>query len=85
MQYAFDPHDTYTGPRKQYRMLQAVFAFFAEAEHAINRGISIQHLRSLPLIESFARMGSVSTEEEEALFERIIRDIEGVRTLKEER
>ena len=83
MQYAFDEFDTFTGPKKQYRMLKAIFTFFAHAERALEAGIPVSRLRGLPLIESFARMGSASLDEEEPLFEGIARDTEAMRNLRE--
>ncbi|HOJ97529.1 MAG TPA: V-type ATP synthase subunit A [Methanospirillum sp.] len=84
MQYAFDEYDTFTGPKKQYRMLQAIFTFFAQAEHLLDTGVTVSRLRSLPLIELFARMGSASPEEEDVLFDSITRETEAMRHLKED-
>lgn len=82
MQYAFDEFDTYTGPKKQYRMLQAIFSFFNRAEIALEMGVSVSQLRTLPIIERFARMGSSSPDEEESLFLEIETDIRAVREMK---
>lgn len=82
MQYAFDEYDTFTGPEKQYRMLKAIFKFFEQAEHAIDTGIQVSELRGLPLIESFARMGTSSPEEEETLFNSIERNSETIRNMR---
>ena len=84
MQYAFDEFDTYTGPRKQYRMLKAIFTFFERAEQALDAGVPVSRLRTLPLIEIFARMGSSSHEEEDTLFATIARDTDSIRNLGEE-
>jgi vacuolar-type H+-ATPase catalytic subunit A/Vma1 len=83
MQYAFDEFDTFTGPKKQYRMLKAIFTFFSQAERALESGIPVSRLRGLPVIESFARMGTASPEEEDPLFEGIARDTDAIRDLKE--
>ena len=82
MQYAFDEFDTFTGPKKQFRMIQAIFSFFDRGELALNAGVTVQQLRSLPVIERFARMGSSSPEEENPLFEEIEKDIMSISSLK---
>ena len=63
-------------------MLKAIFKFFEQAEHAIDTGIQVSELRGLPLIESFARMGTSSPEEEETLFNSIERNSETIRNMR---
>lgn len=82
MQYAFDEFDTYTGPKKQYRMLKSIFSFFERAERALDSGVTVSNIRTLSLIELFARMGSSSPEEEDELFQAIARDMESMKNLK---
>lgn len=84
MQYAFDEYDTYTDVKKQYRMLKAIFAFFERSEHALDGGIVVSKLRTLPIIQLFSRMGPSSPDEEDVLFETITRDTDAIRNLKEE-
>jgi len=83
MQYAFDEFDTFTSPKKQYRMLKAIFTFFSQAERALETGIPVSRLRGLPVIELLARMGTASPGEEDSLFEGIARDTDAIRDLKE--
>jgi V/A-type H+-transporting ATPase subunit A len=59
MQYAFHPEDTYTSPKKLYRMVEMVFSFFALARRAVSSGVLTETIRSLPVKSRLARMGTV--------------------------
>ncbi|MDI9632972.1 MAG: V-type ATP synthase subunit A [Methanolinea sp.] len=68
MQYAFHPEDTYTSPRKLYRMVETVFAFFDLARRAVSSGVPAEAIRSLPSKSRLARMGTVPERDAEEVF-----------------
>ncbi len=55
-QDAFDPVDTYTSMGKQYRMLHIIVSFRARALKAMEAGVLLRDVLSLPVRERIARM-----------------------------
>jgi len=54
-QNAFHDVDTYTSLKKQYLMLQLILDFKAEADKALDLGVSLNELLALPVRETIAR------------------------------
>ncbi|MBP1927530.1 V/A-type H+-transporting ATPase subunit A [Methanolinea mesophila] len=71
MQYAFHPHDTYTGPEKLVRMVLADIRFFSLADRAVALGVTAETIREFPVKGMLARMGTVSPEDSAELFRQI--------------
>ena len=61
-QNSFHEVDTYTSLHKQYRMLKLILTFYREAGEAIKKGITIQKIAKMEVIESIGR--AKYTEEE---------------------
>ena len=68
MQYAFHPVDTYSDPEKQYRMVRMVFRFLELANTAVKRGILVETIRKMSILNFLARMGRTPAEQDEQMF-----------------
>jgi len=56
MQSAYHPVDTYCSIEKCYNMLKVIIKFYDEMRKAVERGVSIKSILSLPVLEDIARM-----------------------------
>ena len=79
MQYAFHPVDTYTSPEKQYLMLRTIFDLFDATDEAVERGISVSEIRSMPVSARLARMGTTPPDEMDAFMPVIKAEIESIK------
>ncbi len=62
-QNAFHDVDTYCPPEKQYEMLKTIIHFGKRAEEALDKGVPIEEILELPVIEDIARMKYIPNEE----------------------
>ena len=56
MQSAYHPVDTYCSIEKCYSMLRVIIRFYEEMGKAVERGVPIKSILSLPVLEDIARM-----------------------------
>lgn len=56
MQSAYHPVDTYCSIEKCYNMLKVIIKFYNEMKKAVERGIPVKSILSLPVLEDIARM-----------------------------
>jgi V/A-type H+-transporting ATPase subunit A len=75
MQYAFHPVDTYSTPKRQYRMLHLIFSYFALGTRAVGEGVAVESLRVMPVISRLARMGIIPHQDETRVFSEIESEI----------
>ncbi|BAL81284.1 V-type ATP synthase subunit A [Caldisericum exile] len=54
-QDAFDPEDTYTSLKKQYRMIRLIFAFAELAEDALKKSVELEQIITLPVRVEISR------------------------------
>jgi V/A-type H+-transporting ATPase subunit A len=54
-QNAFDPDDTYTSLKKQYRMIKLIFEFSDLAYDALSKGVELDKITSLPVRVDISR------------------------------
>ena len=54
-QNAFDPEDTYTSLKKQYRMMKLLFEFSDLAYDALSKGVELDRITSLPVRVDISR------------------------------
>ena len=76
-QNAFHEVDAYCSMRKAYGIMKMILAFYKEAEAAIKRGVSIDEILQLPVVERIGRARYVSEEEFPAYFEEAMKEIQG--------
>ncbi|WP_456435182.1 ATP synthase subunit A [Methanopyrus sp.] len=62
-QNAFHEVDTYCPPEKQYEMLKTVLHFKERAEEAVDKGVPVDEILKLDVIDDIARMKVISNEE----------------------
>ncbi len=74
-QNAFDDIDTYTSIKKQYYMLKAIIVFHELANKALDRGVELKAIKSLPVREKIGRAKMIN-EDKLAEFETILKEIE---------
>lgn len=55
MQNAFDEIDTYTSLKKQYWMLKAILTFHQKGQEALDRGVELKKILTLPIKEKIAK------------------------------
>jgi len=72
-QHAFDPQDTYTEMKKQYKMLSIMMIYVDEARQAIKNGISFSEISGILAKEKIARMKYMSLDEIEEV-EKLLKD-----------
>lgn len=66
-QNAFHETDTYTSMEKQFKMLTTILKFHHQGLEALNRGVDLRELFSLPVREKVSRMGLVGEHELEKI------------------
>ena len=54
-QNAFDPEDTYTSLKKQFRMMKLIFEFADLAYNALSKGVDLDRITSLPVRVEISR------------------------------
>ena len=54
-QMAFDKVDRYCSPEKQVKMMRLYTDFYKESQKALNNGIALETIRSLPVISQIIR------------------------------
>lgn len=64
-QHAFDPQDTYTGVKKQYRMLKVIIKLFHLSQKLLEEGREFAELAKLKVKEKISRMKFIDEKEEE--------------------
>ncbi len=64
-QHAFDPQDTYTGVKKQYRMLKVIIKLFYLSKELLEEGVEFSELVKLKVKERISRMKFIDEKEEE--------------------
>ncbi|MEO2241852.1 MAG: ATP synthase subunit A [Euryarchaeota archaeon] len=62
-QNAFHEVDTYCPPEKQYEMLKTILHFRDLAEEALDKGVSIDDILEMEIIDDIARMKEIPNEE----------------------
>ncbi|OGF22284.1 V-type ATP synthase subunit A [Candidatus Falkowbacteria bacterium RBG_13_39_14] len=80
-QNAFDDIDTYTSLKKQYWMLKIILLFHHKASEAIENGVPLKDLTSLPIKNKIARNKMISEnalEEFKKMEEEVVEEIEGL-------
>ena len=82
MQYAFHPEDTYTSPEKQYQMLSIIFEFFEKADEAVERGVTVSDIRSMPVSAHLARMGTIPPDRMDEFGKTIQAEIDSITTFQ---
>lgn len=75
-QNAFHPIDCYCPPEKTYMMLDIIMKFYMYAQKAVNMGIPVSKLRSLPLVAKIARMKEVEPAKFEKVYKELVNEIE---------
>lgn len=70
-QNAYHPTDTYTSLKKQYQMLKLILQYYHQSSQAVNRGVNLEQLTSISLLEDLARMKYVEEEKMEDHFTRL--------------
>lgn len=70
-QNAFNEQDTYTTLIKQYRMLRIILSFYEKSHDAVNKGVEINDLFSMPVRERISRMKYISDDEGSKHFDEI--------------
>lgn len=68
-QSAFSEVDRYCSPDRQARMMQLLARFIRLSEKAIEQGVDIEHINSLPLLRKLRRMSEDISEEEIEAYE----------------
>jgi len=63
-QNAFDPIDVFTTPEKQFKLLKMFVDFYTLAKKAVERGITVKEIRSLPIIPKMIRAAMTIPNEE---------------------
>ena len=74
-QNAFHEEDTYASLQKQFRLLQSILHFHRTSKEALQKGISIEDIRKLPILEKISRAKFTSEKELERL-EKLVEEIE---------
>ena len=52
---AFDKVDRYCSPEKQVKMMRLYTDFYKESQKALNNGITLETIRSLPVVSQIIR------------------------------
>ncbi|BAB59193.1 H+-transporting ATP synthase subunit A [Thermoplasma volcanium GSS1] len=74
-QSAFDEIDSYCSLRKQYLMLKAIMELNSYQSMAIDHGVTMDNLSSLPVREKLSRMKIVPEDQVESYYSSIIKEI----------
>ncbi|HEC56920.1 MAG TPA: V-type ATP synthase subunit A [Candidatus Syntrophoarchaeum butanivorans] len=75
-QNAYHPVDSYCPLEKQYLMANVILRFYDKADEALDAGIGIDKIESLPVKDEIARMKYVPGEEFRARYEEIIKHMD---------
>ncbi|WP_198324584.1 ATP synthase subunit A [Methanopyrus sp. KOL6] len=75
-QNAFHEVDTYCPPEKQYEMLKTILHFKERAEEAVDKGVPVDEILKLDVIDDIARMKVISNEEAEDKIQEIRKKID---------
>jgi V/A-type H+-transporting ATPase subunit A len=75
-QNAFEPVDTYTSLRKQFRLLDVILSYYKQAQEALDKGAVLETLLSLPVKEKIARAKLIPEDKIED-FDRIREELAG--------
>ena len=54
-QSAYDPIDTYTSPKRQVLLLRLFVEFYEHAEEALRRGVPLDKIKTMPIIQKLLR------------------------------
>ena len=54
-QSAYDPIDTYTSPKRQVLLLKLFVEFYERAEEALRRGVPLDKIKTMPVIQKLLR------------------------------
>ncbi|HRR95568.1 MAG TPA: V-type ATP synthase subunit A [Candidatus Ratteibacteria bacterium] len=63
-QSAFDKVDTYTSPKKQFLMLNAILKLYEKSEELVKKGVTIAEIKATDVYEDILRMKTNYTEED---------------------
>ena len=74
-QNGFDDIDTFTPLKKQYYMLAIIMDYFTEATAAVNRGVRLQRLLDLPVMERIGRFKMTPPEDIVAEYENLLAEM----------
>lgn len=74
-QSAFDEIDSYCSIRKQYLMLKAIMEMGKSQDMAIEKGLTMTQLQTLPVREKISRMKEVKEEDIDKYQEALLKDI----------
>ncbi|HPP30715.1 MAG TPA: V-type ATP synthase subunit A, partial [bacterium] len=74
-QSAFDDRDAYTTLKKQYRMLKAIILFHRYASSAMEKGVSVDKIRHLPVKEGLVKMRYIPHSKVDEEFDRLDAEI----------
>jgi len=74
-QSAFDDRDAYTTLKKQYRMLKAIILFHRYASSAMEKGVSVDKIRHLPVKEGLVKMRYIPHPKVDEEFDRLDAEI----------
>lgn len=81
-QNAFDPVDVFSTPEKQFKLLKMIMDFYTMARRAVERGVLVRDIRSLPVVPKIIRAAmTIPNEELEALdkiYEEMVSSLEKV-------
>ncbi|WP_456483653.1 ATP synthase subunit A [Methanopyrus kandleri] len=75
-QNAFHEVDTYCPPEKQYEMLKTILHFKERAEEAVDKGVPVDEILKLDVIDDIARMKVIPNEEAEEKIQEIRKKID---------
>lgn len=75
-QNSFDAVDCYTPLNKQLRMLQLILRYYDLAVEALDKGVSLNALIGLPIMEQVGRFKYLQIDEVEAQYEKLVQDLE---------
>ncbi|AAM02230.1 ATP synthase subunit A [Methanopyrus kandleri] len=75
-QNAFHEVDTYCPPEKQYEMLKTILHFKERAEEAVDKGVPVDEILKLDVIDDIARMKVIPNEEAKEKIQEIRKKID---------
>lgn len=74
-QNSFHEVDTFSSLHKQYRMLKMILDFHSEAEEAVKKGVSVNKITKLTVIEKIGRARYVTEEDVDLKYDEIEEEI----------
>ena len=75
-QNAFHPIDCYCPPEKTVRMMDVILRFYRLSRDALNRGVPLEKIRSLPIRVKIAKMKEVPYDEFPKVYKELINEME---------